>query len=336
MTIPLPRSRQGNTFSQGNGPDDKQAINSGRLMTFSLLILTPLFFLGGPDWASGPLYKSVWNLGHILFFALLVLRIEPQRRLSGLPLWLVVTAAVMLVGALIEWAQGSVNRQSDWHDVLRDLIGAWLVLAWQPSGISTHSPSVKGNILAKGITLALLALELMLVVRVAYQQFQVQRLLPALYDFSETQPQQFWSGSASMETVLLETTAPLPSQPALKISLSTERYSGVSLDNLPSDWRGYQTLHLAIDSSSDKPIALVLRINDTRHDRGDNAFQDRFNQRLLLRPGSNEFDIDLAAVRTAPEGREMEMDDIRRLGLFAVLHPQPANIYLRDLHLELP
>lgn len=101
-----------------------------------LLMLLPLFFVGGPDWASRALYKSAWNLGHIGFFWLLITWLAPLRSQPGQShperiTWLVVTLAVLVAGGLVELAQGSLQRQADWHDMLRNLTGAWLALAWQ-------------------------------------------------------------------------------------------------------------------------------------------------------------------------------------------------------------
>lgn len=299
-------------------------------LMLGLVVLFPLFFVGGPDWSSGPLFKSAWNLGHILFFAMLVCVARPHRWFSGLSLWLVVTVVVTGFGGFIELAQDGLSRQSDWHDLLRDLIGAWLALAWfQPAARSCGGRY--GRMGTRGITLALAIMEMSLVLGVAYQQVQVHRLLPALYDFNSDTPSAYWSGSATIETSSMPT-----GDPALKIGFGSERHSGAFLDNLPGDWRHYDRLLLTLDNTSAKPIALVLRINDRRHEDGDSAFEDRFNQRLLLQPGSNRFTIDLAAVRTAPANRTMDMDDIRRLGLFAALNPGPTVIYLQDLHLELP
>ena len=79
---------------------------------------------------------------------------------------------------------------------------------------------------------------------------------------------------------------------------------------------------------------MVLRINDIEHDLGDNDYNDRFNTRLPLAPGPNQFELDLDRVRAAPEGRSMNMQAIRRLILFTVALPEPKTLYLRDIRLE--
>ncbi len=295
-------------------------------------MLLPLFFTGGPDWASSPLVKAIWNLGHIAFFWLLVTWLYPSQTRPTWRAWGLVTVAVLIVGALVEAAQDGLQREADWHDMLRNLAGAWLALAWQMRA-EPCQPGV-GRLRMwrpRALPLALVLFELALVVQVATQQVLIQQQLPVLYDFSSQQPQRYWSGNVSRDRDLAQT-----GSHALKINLGTEQYSGASLDNLAANWRGYDTLTLSLLNPSQSPLAMTLRINDRRHDRGDNAFDDRFNQRLRLKPGLNHFTIDLDQVRNAPTGREMEMNDIRRLGLFAARLPSPRVVYLVAMSLNLP
>ncbi|MDC0661571.1 succinyl-CoA synthetase subunit beta [Marinobacter sp. SS21] len=322
LIVPPPaRTGQRGAFAQGPLPK--------RLMALTLLLMLPLFFFGGPDWSSGPLYRSAWNLGHILFFGLLTLWINPRRWLAGWPLWLSVTTMVLLVGIGLELLQDGLDRHADWHDVFRNLIGCWLVLAWHPS-IGDRSPPRQVSILhtTRFATTALVLLELWSVAQVAYQQYQIVRQLPNLYDFSEPHPESFWSGSMSRDIARNGS-----AEPTLKIQLGTEQYSGVWLHQLASDWRDYQRLELVLFNPSTSPFTMTLRINDVRHDRGDNAYDDRFNTRLFLRPGLNEFTIDLREVRDAPATRQMDMSNLHRLGLFTVYLPAPEIVYLTRIRL---
>ncbi len=79
---------------------------------------------------------------------------------------------------------------------------------------------------------------------------------------------------------------------------------------------------------------MTLRINDLAHDLGENAYNDRFNTNLVLPPGEHSFRLDLDTVREAPSGRSMDMQNIRRLGLFVSRLPEPGTVYLRDIRLE--
>ncbi|WP_372987103.1 succinyl-CoA synthetase subunit beta [Marinobacter sp.] len=290
--------------------------------------VAPLLFIGGPDWASGPFYRAVWNLGHIGLFALLTFALKPWQWLAGWRLWLATTAAVLLLGILIELLQSGTDRQADWHDILRNLLGVWLVLAWRPVFSRNTGVDARSWFLPV-VTVILLLFELGATGTVAARQWQISHQLPLLYDFRNGNPAPFWSGS------LVPSDRYTANQPqSLKVELGTETYSGISLDNLPADWRGYRQLTITLFNPDQEPLTLILRINDVTHDRGDNAYGDRFNTRLVLAPGANTFTINLDEVRNAPASRTMDMANIRRLGLFAVRLPAPRTVYLLDLRLD--
>ncbi len=292
------------------------------------LVIAPLFFTGGPDWSSGPLHKSVWNLGHIVFFGLLTYAIHPWKRLSGGRLWLATTTVVLIAGLVIEFLQSGLGRQDDWHDVWRNLVGAWLILAFRPVLDPATKLHLRQRMLA-AIAAVLVIFELGLTGIVATQQFRISQQLPMLYDFSHTDPTPFWRGNLTPS----DHHGDINGQ-SLKISLSTRLYSGVTLDNLPVDWRDYEQLTVALFNPDETVLPLTLRVNDVEHERGANIYSDRYNTRLTLEPGFNSFTLNLSDIRNAPRNRTMNMDDIRRLGLFATSLPAPRTLYLLDLRLE--
>lgn len=292
------------------------------------LLIAPFLFIGGPDWASGPLLKSAWNLGHILLFALLTLAVRPWRWFSGWRLWLAVTAGLLVAGIAIELVQNSYSRDMDGRDLLRNLIGGWLIIAWRPILLPAPRASVRQILIAATSTL-LLCFELGATGMVAARQWQVHHQLPLLYDFRHQNPELFWTGS------LAASANHSVNQPqSLKIDLGTAIYSGVSLNNLPADWRDFERLVITLFNPSPEPLALTLRINDVAHDRSEHAYNDRYNTRLILGPGFNTFTRNLAAIESAPDGRTMDMSQIRRMGLFAVRLPEPRTVYLSDLRLD--
>lgn len=292
------------------------------------VVLLPLFFMGGPDWTSGPLFKAAWNLGHILFFALLMLAVQPQQWFSGWRLWLVVSAVVIVVGVAIEWLQGNVGRQSDWHDIFRNLIGTWLALAWmkRPSA-NTRKAIVRW--LLRLTAVVLLVAELKAVADVAQLQYRISHQLPTLYDFSASEPSLYWRGNvhrtkdhASGEDF------------SLRVNLGTNFYAGAALDNLPGDWREYDALQVAIYNPEATTLEMTLRVNDVVHDRSKSSYSDRYNTRLPLDPGLNRFRIPLSEIRNAPQTRTMDMHEIRRLVIFTTQLKQARQIYLLQLALD--
>ncbi|MEP1217331.1 MAG: succinyl-CoA synthetase subunit beta [Marinobacter sp.] len=292
-----------------------------------IALIAPFFFIGGPGWTDGPLYKSAWNLGHILFFALLTLAVQPWRFWTGWKLWGLPTLAVLLLGLAIELLQYGTSRQMDWQDLFRNMLGLWIILALSPGAADPGRSGLAAWSLRITVA-ALLVAEAGATAAVALQQYRVSQLLPALYDFSMSDPSPFWHGE------IIPADATGSAQSALRLSLSTAPYSGASLHNFPGDWQGYGHLVLSLYNPQDQPLHMTLRINDTQHDQGDNAYSDRFNTRLTLDPGQNNVRLDLDQIRRAPTGRTMNMREVRRLMLFTTGLTEPQTVYLRDIRLE--
>ncbi|WP_223794171.1 succinyl-CoA synthetase subunit beta [Marinobacter sp. F4216] len=294
-----------------------------------VLIVTPLLFFGGPDWFNGPFGSAVWNLGHIGFFGLVTLAAHPWRRLSGWQLWILPTVVVLLIGGAIEVIQSDMGREASWHDMLRNLIGVWFVLAWHPlldenrSASPTTPPAL---IIASTL---LLLFELGTTAAVGVQQFKVAHQLPLLYDFRHDDPTPYWYGELTPSQEHAS-----PHGQSLRLDFDTKLYSGGSLSNLPSDWRDYEQLSMTLFNPNAHPLQMTLRINDWTHSLGNNAHSDRYNIRLTLQPGSQTFTIELDDIEKAPRTRRMEMDNISQFKVFVSRLPEPATIYIQDLRLE--
>lgn len=292
------------------------------LLLFLVLITSPLFFIGGPDWLSPPLYRACWNLGHIAFFAVslhLVCRLWPVRSWLAALLWLLL---VFVGGMLIEWLQTKVGREASWLDVGNNLLGAGLGLFWS----MTARPWVW---LARAALTMLLAWPLISVARIALVQWESAQQFPLLAGFEQERELIRWDG-------LVERVEQAATQGnyALQMTFGTRRYSGVSLNWFLGDWRGYKALSFDVFNPHDDNLPLMIRIHDLAHDLGDMAYDDRFNRHLVIAPGANRIRIDLAEVQKAPESRQMALHQLRAIGFFTVQLPQPRQIYLDNLRLE--
>lgn len=289
--------------------------------------LFPLFFFGGPDWAEGLFYNAVKNLGHILFFFLITLLLQPQCRFGGWRLVTVTSVGVFVAGGLVELVQGGIGREADLHDILRNLVGAWLALAF----LSWPDQKPVAVWLTRVGVVMLLLWELWLVAAIGLQQWQVTRQMPQLYNFATTSMHMFWSGNVQRSTRFADS---VDGQYSLKVNIGTEKYSGASLNNLASDWSHYQNLAVTLFNPEQTPLTMVLRLNDRDHDQSDNAYDDRFNTRLVVAPGLNRFTVSLAEVQQAPATRLMNMTDIHRLIIFASNQATATTVYLLELSLH--
>jgi VanZ family protein len=295
------------------------------LLLVLIAVATPLFFMGGPDWLAPPVIRTLWNQGHWMFFACLMVWWQGRWPLPHPRQWLLATLAVLVLSAVIESVQTLVGREAGWGDVLCNVAGTWLGLFW---GQAATRLIWLGRWLAVGVVLW----QLQVVFHVGLAQWHQQRQFPVLGNFESRLDQPFWEGRVE------RVSAPVAEgRYSLAVEVggaTTTRYSGVHLKQLEGDWRGYKTLKLSLYNPDDTALALTLRINDTQHDRGDGAYSDRYNGRVTLEPGWNHVEIALSVIEQAPETRRMNLASVERLLLFGTDVKQSRWIYLDDLRLE--
>lgn len=289
-----------------------------------VLVAVPLFFIGGPDWVSPPLYRVGWSLGHILFFALLVIWLHNHWPLDGPGCWLALSLGVVALSVVIEVIQSQVGREPSWQDGLRNLIGAWLGLFWRLPGrplVWLLRVFVSGLLLWQLYPLGQASLD----VWHRWQQF------PVLSDFESPRDLSSWKGDVRRVAEPV-----VQGRHSLAFSVGDpsgqQRFTGIELAPLMVDWRGYAWLTFSLYSK--RALAMTLRINDGYHDLHTNRYDDRFNGRLYLEPGWNHIRIALEEVRTAPARRTMNMADIQRLLIFSSKVSEPQTLYLDNLRLE--
>src|SRR5690606_40574613 len=72
--LPISHVRFNNTLIKGSSVrvlyDIFRRDPSLFMLVTLVIIIAPFFFIGGPDKTSGPIFGAIWNLGHIIFFAL--------------------------------------------------------------------------------------------------------------------------------------------------------------------------------------------------------------------------------------------------------------------------
>ncbi len=144
----------------------------------------PFFFWGGPGYAAARSYKAVWDLGHILFFALatiLVLLVARQRGMStgrSFILHLIVLGGACGVG--IEIIQlGIGGRSVDFWDVCRDFLGIFTGLFFM--GIQPASSRLRSFFLCT--LAAFLLIASVAPVRALYDEETARKQFPVLADF---------------------------------------------------------------------------------------------------------------------------------------------------------
>lgn len=293
---------------------------SGSLMV-ALLLVVPFFFVGGPDWLATPVFRSVWNLGHVIFFAVLGILLQRLTRERGLHLWLGASLAVLLASVAIEYIQKHLGRDASWQDVANNLVGLWLGLVWAypkryPLGLLLLCTALVLPGLA-GVVIAL-AVE----VKQAWQ-------FPQLAGFESSLERRRASGR-----VWRSSEQASQGNYSLAMHFYPKGYSTIDLEVYRGDWSGYKALAMDIYIPGTEPLRLTLRVNDRQHNRNGNAYSDRFNQSLLLVPGWNLLRFSLEDIAKAPKGRRMDLAQITHVTLFSKDLPEGRRAYWDNVRLE--
>lgn len=303
--------------------------SGGEGLLWLLLFLALPFFFVSASWFSDNSGQYLINLGHAPFFALLTYLVNSRVRLDRPRRWLTCSLAILAFSVLIEFIQSKVGRSADWRDVLRNLLGCWLILFWLRNSGSVLTWA--GRILTAGLLLADIAIAL----NMAFSQYQLNARLPTLADFENSGDGEQWVAIASELSRSDE--AASQGKFALKGQLSSAPFSGISLSRMPGDWSHYAWLDFDLYNPDPEELKMTLRIHDARHESGDRRWQygDRFNRRLTLESGWNHYRIQLKTVEEAPENRELDLRSVKNLSLFAAGLSEPKVIFADNFRLEM-
>jgi hypothetical protein len=311
---------------------NRRPISSTALIIPALIVGTVYLFLGGLDLHAARSLKHLWDLGHIGYFALLAWSLLRLRVISALPLfhqWAGLLLLSLLLGALIELLQGGIDRTSDVADIVRDISGALLALAFHPSLAQRG-----GHQVARWMRVAVAVVLLLNMVplgRALIDEAIARAQFPLLSNFSTALELDRWDGDARQEIVRVDARSDARQ---MKIDLTTARYSGVGLEYFPGDWRGFRVLKLRLFQPQQKRLRITLRIHDVAHEaEGGFRNNDRFNRRFSLEPGWHDIAIPLSDVENSPQRRKMDMSRIIDVSLFVSALKQPRVLYLDEIAL---
>ncbi len=300
---------------------------------FILGVMFVFLFVGGPDYYSNRLFRQVWDIGHIIFFSLLIYAVlSTLRVLQGQKFifkFIFVIGVSLVLGLVIEWVQIGLDRSSEMDDVIRDLIGGLIPLIF----VTRFSVDLQ-----KGIRYSLRIILLMFLLYFLSPMFisfidevNARNQFPILSDFETPLEISRWSDENEMEE---ETIIIIQGKSSLKVVLNTEEYAGITLKHFPGDWQGFAKLKFSIYNSLNTPLSLEFRLNDEEHIRHNQSYHDRFNRSYDLRPGWNNLEIDLNEVKNSPGERVMDMSRISSLRIFVNKLNKPVTIYLDNFYLS--
>jgi len=270
-------------------------------------------------------------MGHILYFMLLVTLLSRWTFVSRMSLiwqWTTILAITFLIGVSIEVMQYGTTRTPNTGDILRDLTGSLLVLVFGPLGSKMRPENIRFSLQIS--VLALTLVQLWPLTRSLVDEAISQYQFPLLSGFETPFEIERWEGG---DKISVETISPDSNDKSLKISLTTNAYSGVALKYFDGDWESARTLKISLYNPDTDPLRITCRIHDLWHSDGNEKYEDRYNRSFLLKPGWNQIEMDLDEVKQSPSDRNMDMSRIRGVMLFTVSLPAPRILYLDEVRL---
>ena len=288
--------------------------------------------MDGLDDYSPRSYKHGWDLGHILIFFFwsytLLNHWSKLSKASAFKQWATVLAASLAVGLVIEILQGFTLRSVSLRDILNDLLGSLLVLAF-------FSPSLKVIVKKKKrafqiSALLLLAISFYPLLTSIMDEVTARKQFPILADFETTFETKRWQGKTDITATgdIAEN-----SRYSLRVPLLTTRYSGVNLKYFPSHWQGYKYLQLSIYNPIAESLLINCKIFDQSHRGNKYRHEDRYNGKYIMQKGWNKIVINLEEVLHAPRNRKMDLSRIKGLQIFVSSLPEPRMIFIDNVKL---
>ena len=305
---------------------------------FVTLVLFALLFFGGVDEGAVRSLREFWNLGHIaLFLVLGYLLLTPPSPLATRTFtmqFLAVVSFAFLLGGLIELVQARIGRDMSLIDVTRDGIGALLSLAFLAPQRLSLSVTARRSLQAS--VLLLLAWACTPFAMALWDENQANKHWPELANFESSMELGRWSSTGAAR-LSIDDTVSLKGGHAMRIELSTSKYSGASLDYFPRDWSAYERLIINLYNPAANPMTVTCRIHDRIHSQSRiQQYKDRFNRTYQLNPGWNQITISLQELANAPAGRSMNTQLIDGLQIFVSGLASPATIYIDEIYLADP
>ncbi|MFO7765416.1 MAG: VanZ family protein [Pelovirga sp.] len=293
------------------------------------LLCAVLLFVGGPGPDSLRSVRHGWVSGHLVAFALWsYLYLSWRGSMSFRRLLTEIVVFCLLLGGLTEILQSLVGREPSWQDVYNDLLGGLVAVVF-------FAPQRR-----QLLTPVRLLLQLSIILALAWGLAPLSRALtdemisryqfPLLSGFETPFEGSRWGGKSRR---YIDRERAYAGDRALRVELVAGWYPGVFLNYFPSDWREYAALQMAVHSPADGLSELHLRIHDQQHRLNDNVHRDRFTTNVLLEPGWNRVQVLLADVVGAPRERDLDLQRVAGVGLFAVFLEQSQVIHIDEVRL---
>jgi VanZ family protein len=297
-------------------------------VTIAIAILLLAVFIPRPD-HPGIWLRSLFEWLHVPVFGLIslaILSLTPTSWRRSQRFGLALLGSVML-GVLTEAAQIPMRRDASWEDLIADATGATGFLAF---AYAVGRKQIVRFISALSATAILLwsASPLIAVTKALVHR---NSQFPVIFNGDIDSEKPFVSGlNLRMESRRSE----MNDEIYTEFQFMRGEGPRIEIRDLVSNWSSYSNLNFRIELAGDQELVLTVRIHDRLHRRGNQPHGDRFNQRITLTPGKNSLTIPLQNVKSAPQGRLMDMTKIEALILYSEKSDAVRSFNLFEINLS--
>ena len=299
------------------------------LVSFGLVFPFPL---------RGRLWAELFNMAHapVFFIALLSLTAFLDPPAVGLPCRfakltrmtfrrvLMVSGSLMILGIAGEYLQKFANRTPSYADAVANLSGLLAGLMWV-AAIEERGRRRLFLFLGTGTTL--LGATVMALAN-SWDCIQQYREFPQLSSFERPLELNAWEAHGA--TIIRSTDWSTEGKYSAAVAMGKEQYPSVNLEWFDGDWSDYSEVQLDLRNRGSEARVLILKVFDREHKQHNFDYDDRFHQEVQLAAGQEiTVTVSLHEVRHAPATREMNMDEIKILELYAI-EPNEAFVFYID------
>jgi len=295
----------------------------------ALIVGSVFLFTGSPELNATRSLYYIWDLGHILLFAvfsfIMLKDVQPVKRQGFWSQAVIIFILTVIIGVLIEFIQSKFDRSPDINDVVRNLIGSSIPLVFFNRRCQDLPRIISVSL--KILVVIVLVRDTLPLGRSLIDEAIAQNQFPVLADFETPFETDRWH---EKWRIAVDDRIARNGSHGLKVKLYPEKYSGISLKYFPSDWNEYQYLKFSIYNPDSDTLRIICRIHDSKHN---NAYSDRFNQAFAIGPGWNDLSIPIDQIKSAPRTREMDIHHLSNIRLFIVDLKEIRIIYIDFIRL---
>ena len=302
------------------------------LMLITALILVVLVFAGKNNYHLRS-FLVAWDSGHIFAFWLwthLLLTRWPGMAAQSAWRQIAICIAIMVLASVaIEAIQEAMGRSFSFFDIRKNIVGCAVAIFITSPVRKQLARTVR--ILFQLLVVVAAIYELIPLGRATIDDIIARQQFPVLCSFETPFEKDRWIGPASLQ---IDRDISKQGRASLKLIPTSKQRTKATLMYLVRDWRGFNYLDLDVYNPKTDVVRFNLGVHDEIYYQNGWQGTDRFVGYFGLNHGWNHLRIPMEEIRTAPEGHEMQISNIREITIWAWQNSLPSTIYIDMLKLS--